>query len=56
MSSTQAHDQKALPLTHPIEVATIKPDGLVVNFEATELEREGLAKLFDIPAVVKLNA
>ena len=56
MSSSQDHDQKALPLTHPIDVATIKPDGLVVNFEATEAERAGLAKLFDIPAVVKLNA
>jgi|GEM_PF-746031 len=56
MSSSQAHDQKVLPLTHPIDVATIKPDGLVVNFEATETERAGLAKLFDIPAVVKLNA
>jgi uncharacterized metal-binding protein YceD (DUF177 family) len=56
MSSSQAHDQKVLPLTHPVDVATIKPDGLVVNFEATESERAGLAKLFDIPAVVKLNA
>ena len=56
MSSSHAPDLKNLPLTHPIDVATIKPDGLVVNFEATEQERAGLATLFDIPAVVKLNA
>lgn len=54
-SSPKSTDNK-LPLSHSIDVATIKPDGLVVTFEATESEREGLAKLFDIPAVVKLTA
>ena len=56
MSSSQAHDQNDLPLSHPIDVATIKPDGLAIQFEATETERSELAKLFDIPAVVRLNA
>ena len=54
-SSKKSTDNK-LPLSHPIDVATIKPDGLAVNFEATESELQGLAKLFDIPAVVKLTA
>jgi hypothetical protein len=56
MPSSQKTIDNKIPLSHLIDVATIKPDGLVVTFEATESERQGLAALFDIPAVVKLTA
>ncbi len=56
MSSPKKSTDSQLPLSHPIDVATIKPDGLTVTFEASESEREKLATLFDVPAVVKLRA
>ena len=56
MTSSKKVPSDLKPLSHPVEVATIKPDGLVVAFDADESERAGLAKLFDIPAVVTLSA
>ncbi len=45
-----------LPFSHPVDVTSIRPDGLAVSFDANETERAGLAELFSIPAVNHLSA
>jgi uncharacterized metal-binding protein YceD (DUF177 family) len=49
-------DHDPFPLTRPVEVATIRADGLALHIEADVAEREGLAKLFDIPSIARLEA
>jgi uncharacterized metal-binding protein YceD (DUF177 family) len=49
-------EREPFPLTRPVEVATIRADGLALHVEADEAERVALAKLFDIPAIARLEA
>lgn len=48
--------QQTPPLSYKIDVATIRPDGLKVSFDANDAERAAVAKNLDIPAVVALSA
>ena len=44
------------PLIRPVEVASIRSDGLALHVEADEGERAELAKLFGIPAIAQIEA
>lgn len=44
------------PLSRPVTLAEVPPEGLDVEIVATEAEREALARLNDIPAVLSLAA
>jgi uncharacterized metal-binding protein YceD (DUF177 family) len=49
-------DEAVLPLSRPIDVSTIRPDGLPFQLSATADEKAALAKAFDIPALAALEA
>jgi hypothetical protein len=45
----------AIPLSRPIPVADLPPEGLEVTVETTPVEREALARLFKLPAIHALT-
>ncbi len=49
-------DIAPLPLSRPVEVNSIRSDGLALRVSTTEGERAELAKRFDIPGISQLEA
>jgi uncharacterized metal-binding protein YceD (DUF177 family) len=49
-------ESEPFPLIRPVEVASIRFDGLAIHIEANEVERAELARLFGIPAIAQLEA
>jgi hypothetical protein len=48
-------DRSPLPLSRPIELASIRTDGSEFHVETTASERAALAERFGIPAIAKLT-
>jgi hypothetical protein len=53
---TQHGQTGGTPLSRPLTLAEVPPEGLEIEIVATEAERAALAKLNDIPAVLSLVA
>lgn len=53
---TQHGQGDETPLSRPVTLAEVPPEGLEIEIVATEAERAALARLNDIPAVLSLTA